>query len=152
MCKSEYSKRCTTVQSNKTCKYRVKSILPEAQRSSALLNILYYYYLPTCWGQSCYTSQRFDCIVLGDFNTTCYMLKLPHNNICVNGLGSFERKFDMKQLKVSPTRVYTSSTNESNLDLIIVSDHHEKVCQSDFISIGLSDHKLTYCTHKVTKF
>ena len=46
------------------------------------------------------------------------------------------------------TRV--TSTSESIIDLIFVSDPN-KICQSGTITVGLSDHYMTYCTRKTTK-
>ena len=70
------------------------------------------------------------------------------SNILVNALRNFERVFGFKQLITEPTRVCNNS--ESAIDLILVTDH-EKVCQSGVLTVGISDHLITYCTRKVNK-
>ena len=56
--------------------------------------------------------------------------------------------FDLTQIIKEHTRV--TSTTSTLLDHILC-NNTEKVCQSGVISIGISDHFLTYCTRKVTK-
>ena len=56
--------------------------------------------------------------------------------------------FNLKQLITAATRVTSSS---SSLIDQILSNCCEKICQSGTISIGLSDHFLTYMTRKVVK-
>ena len=56
--------------------------------------------------------------------------------------------FDFVQLIKEHTRV--TSTSKSIIDHILC-NVSEKVCQSGVISLGLSDHYLTFCTRKTTK-
>ena len=72
----------------------------------------------------------------------------PSNNILVNALRSFERVLGFKQFITEPTRVCNNS--ESAIDLILVTDH-EKLCQLGVLSVGISDHLITYCKRKVDR-
>ena len=87
-----------------------------------------------------------QCVVLGDFNTN--VMNLSKNNPLVNAMCNLERMFGLTQLISEPTRVCT--TSESIIDLIFVS-HSENISQSGVITIGVSDHLITFCTRKVTK-
>ena len=58
------------------------------------------------------------------------------------------RMFDLSQLISEATRVTSSS---SSLIDHILSNNCDKICQSGTITIGLSDHFLTYMTRKVVK-
>ena len=69
-------------------------------------------------------------------------------NILVNVLRNCERVFGFKQLNIEPTRV--CNTSESAIGLILVT-YYEKVCQSGVLSVGVSDHLITYCTRKVNR-
>ena len=57
----------------------------------------------------------------------------------------FLRMFNFTQLINEATRV---TSNSSTLIDHILSNSCEKICQSGTISIGLSDHFLTYMTRK----
>ena len=80
--------------------------------------------------------------LLGDFNI-CFFQKC--SNLCKKYL---LRMFNLTQLITEATRVTSSS---STLIDHILSNSCEKICQSGTISIGLSDHFLTFMTRKVVK-
>ena len=82
--------------------------------------------------------------LLGDFNI-CFFQK--YTSFCKKYLDVL-RMFNLKQLITAATRVTSSS---SSLIDHILSNCCEKICQSGTISIGLSDHFLTYMTRKVVK-
>ena len=69
------------------------------------------------------------------------------NTILVNALRKFERVFGFTQLIREPTRVCNNSESAINLRFLVTD--HEKVCQSGVLSIGISDHLITYCARKV---
>lgn len=89
---------------------------------------------------------RSDCelIILGDFNI----------NYCIRSGSLFDKyehilqMFAFKQLIDTPTRV--TSACSSILDHIIC-NFKNKISQSGTVSVGLSDHFLTYCTRKISK-
>ena len=60
----------------------------------------------------------------------------------------FLRMFNLTQLINEATRV---TSNSSSLTDHILSNSCEKICQSGTISIGFSDHILTYMTRKIVK-
>ena len=82
--------------------------------------------------------------LLGDFNI-CFFQKC--SNLCKKYLDVL-RMFNLTQLITEATRVTSSS---SSLIDHILSNSCEKICQSGTISIGLSDHFLTFMTRKVVK-
>ena len=82
--------------------------------------------------------------LLGDFNI-CFFQKC--SNICKKYLDVL-RMFNLTQLITEATRVTCSS---SSLIDHILSNSCEKICQPGTISIGLSDHFLTFMTRKVVK-
>ena len=89
---------------------------------------------------------RSDCdtFILGDFN-------INYDDVNCSLFKSYEsvlKLFDFTQLIKDPTRVTT--TSKSVIDHILC-NVGEKVCQSGVISLGLSDHYLTFCTRKSTK-
>ena len=55
---------------------------------------------------------------------------------------------NLKQLINEPTRITTTSS--STIDLIMVSNN-DKISKSGVITLGLSDHFMTYCTRKVKR-
>ncbi len=93
-------------------------------------------------------SDRFmdqECVIMGDFNTNVHQtvdkgLMKHFRNFC--------RMFDLTQLISDSTRI--TNTSASCIDLILVSDK-DKITQSGVISIGISDHFLTFCTRKVSR-
>ncbi|KAK3085363.1 hypothetical protein FSP39_002164 [Pinctada imbricata] len=89
---------------------------------------------------------RSDCemYMLGDFNI-CFSDK---NSSLFKSYSDVLRFFDLSQLIIDHTRVTSSSC--SIIDHILC-NNKEKICQSGVISIGLSDHFLTYCTRKSVK-
>lgn len=88
----------------------------------------------------------FETIILGDFNANA-ICKNPKDSI-FKAMKHFCYMFDFTQLIRDPTRVTASS--ETAIDLIFVSDP-QKVCQSGVITIGVSDHFMTFCTRKILK-
>ena len=89
---------------------------------------------------------RADCEtkILGDFNI-CFLKQAGClQKKCLNIL----RMFNLQQLISEPTRVTYSS--KSLLDHILC-NNKEIICQSGTISLGLSDHFMTFCTRKISK-
>ena len=92
------------------------------------------------------TNLRSDCetMLLGDFNI-CILQK---SNSIFKAYANISKLFDLDQIITEPTRI--TDTTTSLLDHILC-NNKEKNCQSGTISIGLSDHFLTYCTRKISK-
>ena len=66
----------------------------------------------------------------------------------LKSLTSFLDLFNLSQIINDSTRV--SAKSSSTIDLILVSDT-DKVSQSSYIDLGISDHCLIFCTRKVIK-
>lgn len=58
------------------------------------------------------------------------------------------RIFDLQQIISEPTRI--ARTSSSIIDHILTS-HKDRLSQFGVISIGLSDHFMTFCTRKISK-
>lgn len=82
--------------------------------------------------------------ILGDFNI-CMLHKM---SVLYKRYLSIMAMFNFKQLIKEATRITANS--RTLLDHVIV-NFEEKVTQSGVLSIGLSDHLLTYCTRKNNK-
>ena len=89
---------------------------------------------------------KYETVILGDFNTN--VQNMSDVSPLLNSIKHFMQICGLKQLIEEPTRI--TATSESILDLIIVSDK-DKIIQSGVLDIGLSDHVIVYCTHKIKK-
>ena len=92
------------------------------------------------------TNLRSDCetYLLGDFNI-CFKQK---TSVLFKSYSNILRMFDLHQVITEATRI-TQSTS-SIIDHIITNSK-DRLSQSGTISIGLSDHFMTYCTRKIPK-
>ena len=95
--------------------------------------------------------------ILGDFNINLWQnghyvfqkqnflscLSVPND---VKNYFRFCRMFGLKQLIKNPTRITCSSS--SIIDHILAS-FSDRVTQQGILNVGLSDHKLIYCTRKL---
>ena len=89
---------------------------------------------------------RSDCdiIILGDFNI-CLQQK---TSSLFKAYSNLLRMFSLQQIIGEPTRI--TSTSKSLIDHILCNNQNN-IVQSGTISIGLSDHFLTFCTRKATR-
>lgn len=95
---------------------------------------------------NCNRISDLEIYILGDMNTD---VSSKNKRSCIyNNMLSLCRMFDLNQIIVEPTHV--TDCSESVIDLIFVSDT-DKICQSGVISVGVSDHMLTFCTRKVSR-
>lgn len=89
-----------------------------------------------------------DSYILGDINGNTLQGDTSKNKNLVKVQSKFCKLFDLTQIITTPTRV--TSNSASLIDHIYVSDT-QKVYQFGVLSIGLSDHYLSYCTRKICK-
>ena len=89
---------------------------------------------------------RSECetIVLGDVNI-CFSQK---NSPIYKEYSALLKLFSLDQIITEPTRI--TPTSSSVLDHILC-NNKDKISQSGTISVGLSDHLLTFCTRKLCK-
>ena len=86
-----------------------------------------------------------ECIVLGDFNTN---LLLTTKNGLLKTFLHFCKMLGLEQLIMEPTRV--DMHTKSILDLVLVTDS-KKISSSGVLDISISDHKVIFCTRKISK-
>ena len=86
----------------------------------------------------------YEIVILGDMNICMSNKKSPLFKKYCNILNMFS----LVQLITEPTRI--SSSSSSIIDHILCNTK-EKISQSGVITVGISDHFITYCTRKATK-
>ena len=96
--------------------------------------------------ESVLSNLRSDCetYILGDINI-CFKQK---SSSLFKSYVSVLKMFDLHQLINESTRI--TKTSSSIIDHIITNSK-DRVCQFGTISIGLSDHFMTFCTRKIVK-
>ena len=86
-----------------------------------------------------------ECIVLGDFNMN---LLMTTKNGLLKKLLHFCKVLGLEQLIMEPTSV--DMHTKFILDLVLVTDS-KKISSSGVLDIGISDHNVIFCTHKISK-
>ena len=86
-----------------------------------------------------------ETILLGDFNTD---VSSEQSCTIFQNFKNFTQMFNFKQLIAEATRICKSTS--TTIDLILVSDP-DKISQSGVIHTCFSDHRLIYCTRKISK-